>query len=189
MRQLSKALVISCALGSLVLAAESGTDVDVRIDAIPLWQAVENGWVQVNVRGRNSSTGAATTVQVRLADKGRQERGTSVRVSIEPGTVFAGGGDVQDMGAMGVKYKLRTVNVRVPGRRRTVPEAVYEPADVMVAVDAWTTWVAESYCKNYRLPRPSSSHQTRVVVQGDDDDLRTKVLVEAKNHPELGQMT
>ena len=187
MKHLGKLLVVFCGLGSIARAAESNTEVDVRVDAIPLWQAVANGWVQVHVRGRNSSTGAATTVQVRVTDKGKREKGVSVKVNIEPGTVFAGGGDVQDMGAMGVKYKVRTVNVRVRGRRRPVSKAVYEPADVMVAVDAWTTWVAESYCKNYRLPRPPSSYQTKVVVQGEDDDLRTRVLVEAKNHPTLGQ--
>ena len=187
MKHLTKLLVIFCGLGSIARAADSNTEVDVRLDAIPLWQAVANGWVHVNVRGRNSSTGAATTVQVRVTDKGKREKGASVRINIEPGTVFAGGGDVQDMGAMGVKYKVKTVNVRVRGRRRSGPKAVYEPADVMVAVDAWTTWVAESYCKDYRLPRPPSSYQTKVVVQGRDDDLRTRVLVEAKNHPKLGQ--
>lgn len=187
MKYFAKLLVILCGLGAIARAAESNTEVDVQVDAIPLWKAVANGWVQVNVRGRNSSTGAATTVQVRVTDKGRKERGASIRVNIEPGTVFAGGGDVQDMGAMGVKYEVKTVNVRVRGRRRPVSRAVYEPADVMVAVDAWSTWVAESYCTNYRLPRPPSSYQTDVVVQGKANDVRTKVLVEARKHPELGQ--
>jgi len=129
---------------------------------VPLTQAAKDGKVAINITGMGGSTGDVIQfeVQRRVAEE--------LKLSVAPGTVFkSAGGEVQDM----VAATLR-------GER--VGDDAYRPAHEMVlADDAWHSYVVEAYCLDFHKANPR--RDDRFVLAGADQRA-ARIISAGKRH-------